>query len=132
LSLDGDQNAKRTIVLRMAADDNDDNNEKKKNEKETEYRNVATMFLSNFMGSNQDGPEKTNNANVDEDNDRLGDIDFSAPKFDNSNGDLELFAQLLDYELYNSEWFVTGNVSPTHFRDDFIFQDPDVKLQGIE
>eukprot|EP00558_Chaetoceros_sp_UNC1202_P008968 CAMPEP_0197247500 /NCGR_PEP_ID=MMETSP1429-20130617/29235_1 /TAXON_ID=49237 /ORGANISM="Chaetoceros sp., Strain UNC1202" /LENGTH=193 /DNA_ID=CAMNT_0042708419 /DNA_START=116 /DNA_END=697 /DNA_ORIENTATION=- len=41
-------------------------------------------------------------------------------------------AQILDYELYNKEWFVTGNVNPIYFTDSFEFQDPDVKLLGIE
>ena len=45
---------------------------------------------------------------------------------------IETLAKVLDYELFNKEWFVTGNVNPIYFSDDFEFQDPDVKLSGIE
>lgn len=57
-------------------------------------------------------------------------IDFDAAKF--SKVPLDTLAKILDYELYNKEWFVTGNVNPIYFSDDFEFQDPDVKLTGIE
>lgn len=39
---------------------------------------------------------------------------------------------ILDAELYEKEWFVTGNVNPIYFASNFRFQDPDVKLEGIE
>lgn len=45
---------------------------------------------------------------------------------------LETLAAVLDAELYEKEWFVTGNVNPIYFSDSFTFQDPDVKLTGIE
>eukprot|EP00980_Cylindrotheca_fusiformis_P010819 scaffold2447_cov110-Cylindrotheca_fusiformis.AAC.1 len=57
-------------------------------------------------------------------------IDFNAEKF--QKVDLDTLAGILDYELYNKEWFVTGNVNPVYFSDSFEFQDPDVKLSGIE
>ena len=58
-------------------------------------------------------------------------IDFVAPKF-SKRVDLPTLAAILDYELSNKEWFVTGNVNPIYFADDFEFQDPDVQLSGIE
>ncbi|KAL7432097.1 hypothetical protein ACHAXM_002938 [Skeletonema potamos] len=87
-----------------------------------EYRNGVTEFLSNFM---QRTPQE-----LGEDVDPLGDIDFSATKVPKMS--LEQLAATLDYELYEKEWFVTGNVNPIYFSDSFQFQDPDVKLSGIE
>ena len=68
----------------------------------------------------------------EEDNtvDPLADIDFNAPKSPKLN--LQDLASVLDYELYNKEWFVTGRVNPIYFDEKFTFQDPDVKLTGIE
>jgi len=66
--------------------------------------------------------------------DPLSSIDFDVPKFDRKalNVDLETFASVLDYELSRREWFVTGNVCPEYFDSKFKFEDPDVKLDGIE
>jgi hypothetical protein len=83
-----------------------------------EYRNAATKFLSSFMSKESD------------DKSPLDDIDFDAPKL--TNLPLSILAQALDAELYASEWFVTGRVNPVYFADSFSFQDPDVKLSGIE
>lgn len=85
-----------------------------------EYRNAPTAFLSNFMQKN----EEENTV------DPLADIDFSAPK--STKLPLETLAAVLDAELYKKEWFVTGRVNPVYFDDAFTFQDPDVKLTGIE
>ena len=87
-----------------------------------EYRNGVTEFLSNFM---QRTPEESGE-NVDP----LSGIDFSAPKVSKMN--LERLAATLDAELYEKEWFVSGNVNPIYFDDNFQFQDPDVKLTGVE
>ena len=85
-----------------------------------EYRNPVTSFLSNFM-QNKDQTKSE---------DLLANIDFDAPKIRKVS--LETLAAMLDSELYEKEWFVTGNVNPSYFDDDFEFQDPDVKLKGIE
>ena len=68
----------------------------------------------------------------EEDNtvDPLANIDFNAPKSPKLS--LQDLASVLDYELYNKEWFVTGRVNPIYFDEKFTFQDPDVKLTGIE
>lgn len=113
-----------------------------------EYKNFATTVLSNFMNPNMDqqqqqqqlqsAPSSTSNSN-DQENDILSSItnspidsiDFTASKFA-YDIDLETMAKVLDAELYQREWFVTGNVNPIYFDDDFRFEDPDVKLQGIE
>ena len=68
---------------------------------------------------------------VEEKQDPISLIDFNAPKL-TKKLDLETFAAVLDAELYEKEWFVTGNVNPIYFSDSFRFQDPDVKLEGIE
>jgi hypothetical protein len=85
-----------------------------------EYRNAVTGFLSNFM---------QNEAQMNKE-DPLAKIDFDAPKIGKVG--LETLAAMLDAELYEKEWFVTGNVNPSYFADEFEFQDPDVKLKGIE
>jgi hypothetical protein len=84
-----------------------------------EYRNGVTQLLSNFMQK-----EKKEQA------DPLADIDFNAPKV--AKMSLERLASALDRELYEKEWFVTGRVNPVYFDNGFQFQDPDVKLTGIE
>jgi len=94
---------------------------------EQEYRNAATQFLSIFMKKDD---EKEQEDGLTKKNDPLADIDFDAPKV--RKLDLETLAAVLDYELYESEWFVTGKVNPGYFSDDFRFEDPDVKLEGIE
>jgi len=86
-----------------------------------EYKNVATSILSNFM---QKDVMKDDTPTL------LDSINFDAPKFQKVK--LELLAQILDAELYDKEWFVTGNVNPIYFSTDFEFQDPDVKLSGID
>lgn len=83
-----------------------------------ERKNAAVSVLSNFV---QDDVA---------DNSLIDTIDFGAPKCPMLP--LETLAQVLDYELYNREWFVTGNVNPSYFSEKFEFQDPDVKLVGIE
>ena len=62
--------------------------------------------------------------------DPLANIDFNAPKARKRS--LEDLAKVLDAELIEKEWFVTGKVNPIYFDDNFQFQDPDVKLTGIE
>jgi hypothetical protein len=86
-----------------------------------EYKNAPTKILSNFMGSSADTASSINPIDL---------IDFDAKKF--QKVDLDTLAGILDYELYNKEWFVTGNVNPIYFSETFEFQDPDVKLSGIE
>lgn len=86
-----------------------------------EYKNAATSILSNFMRKN-----KMEEAPIDP----LANIDFDAPKIGKKN--LDTLASMLDKELYEKEWFVTGQVNPSFFADDFEFNDPDVKLSGIE
>ena len=93
-----------------------------KNDGNQQYRNVATEVLSNFM------QKKENDSS--EESDVIGTIDFQAAK--QPIRDLATLAAVLDYELYQSEWFVTGKVNPVYFADNFCFQDPDVTLEGIE
>jgi hypothetical protein len=87
-----------------------------------EYRNGITQFLSNFMQKNPYGEELKS--------DPLADIDFNAAKARKMS--LNKLASTLDKELYEKEWFVTGRVNPVYFDDGFQFQDPDVKLTGVE
>jgi len=95
-----------------------------------EYRNVATSILSNFMqkdDTTMDGEDGITNAN----DEAFNNIDFDAPKLSKVS-DLETLAAMLDAELYEKEWFVTGLVNPSYFADEFKFEDPDVKVNGIE
>jgi len=57
-------------------------------------------------------------------------INWDAPKRRKTS--LEKLAKDLEEELSKREWFVTGNVNPSFFDASFSFQDPDVKLKGIE
>lgn len=105
------------------SENGNDKNDDDKNMAVQEYRNPVTKILSNFMGGGKADKEE---AEVP-----LTEIDFAAPKLKRKLS-LERLAALLDAELYESEWFVTGKVNPIYFADSFCFQDPDVKLDGIE
>lgn len=107
------RNSRNNNIISLAAEDGDDDMSTV-----DEYRNAPTAILSNFMQKEEDTE------------DPFKDIDFNAPKL--SKLSLQDLAAILDYELYNKEWFVTGNVNPIYFGDKFQFQDPDVKLTGIE
>lgn len=74
---------------------------------------VASNFISN--------EEITNNFNV---------IDWDKPKM--KKIPLDSLAKKLEIELTKREWFVNGNVEPSYFSDDFTFQDPNVKTNGIK
>mmetsp|Transcript_30931 Transcript_30931/g.56053 ORF Transcript_30931/g.56053 Transcript_30931/m.56053 type:complete len:288 (+) Transcript_30931:65-928(+) len=104
----------------VAATKDDGSSDNKMSSDVEEYRNAPTAFLANFMQSD----------NEDTKVDPLADIDFDAPKSPNLG--LEVLAAVLDAELYDKEWFVTGRVNPIYFDDKFQFQDPDVKLTGVE
>jgi hypothetical protein len=105
------------------------------------YRNVATKFLGNFMQdkgsaaaaaaafSSSAGNQKQDAAAQ---GDPLADIDWNAPKLKAGTLNMETLAAVLDAELYEKEWFVTGRVNPIYFAESFRFEDPDVKLDGIE
>ncbi|KAL3807952.1 hypothetical protein ACHAXA_006172 [Cyclostephanos tholiformis] len=101
-----------------------------------EYRNVPTAFLSNFMqrsaSSSRYAATLENNvdANDDDDDPILSTIiDFDCPKIEKVK--IETLAAILDYELHEREWFVTGMINPRYFDDDFVFQDPDVRITGV-
>lgn len=84
------------------------------NAENQEYRNAPTKVLSNFMSKKE----------------LQSSIDFDCPKI--PKVPLEILAQALDASLYESQWFVTGRVDPRYFSDEFKFQDPDVKVSGLE
>lgn len=100
--------------------DKDSSNDKSRKE---DYRSPITEFLSNFMTKSKQSAKS--------EEDPLIDINFGASKLQQKL-DLDKLACVLDSELYHSEWFVTGKVNPIYFSESFVFQDPDVKLQGIE
>lgn len=83
------------------------------------YSNQITSILGNFIGGK----------NINERN-SLDSIDWNAKKVKGLS--ISAMAKRLDILLRKDGWFVTGNVDPTLFSDDFMFQDPDVKLTGIE
>ncbi|KAG7338494.1 hypothetical protein IV203_009128 [Nitzschia inconspicua] len=89
-----------------------------------EYRNAVTKILSNLMQK-----EKMEDGGTD--NNPISKINFGAPKISSSTS-LQTLAAALDFELSEKEWFVTGNVNPSYFSESFKFQDPDVKIDGIE
>ena len=131
-----------TIVTNAAMDDNDKSEGEMNGNIKAEYKNVATSILSNFMQNGDDSNKSDTNSDQIEssssegsnnkyaENPILSKIDFDAPKA--TNIPIGTLASILDYELYNKEWFVTGNVNPIYFDESFEFQDPDVQLKGIE
>jgi len=86
---------------------------------EEDYRNPLTALLSNFLPS-----EKKEATVVDS-------IDWDSNK-KRRKSSLAKLASDLEKALVKTEWFVTGNCDPTFFAYDFKFQDPDVKVSGIE
>lgn len=59
----------------------------------------------------------------------LAAIKWDAPKVPERN--LERNARRLEKALTSAEWFVTGQVQPALFSEDFVFKDPDVTLSGV-
>jgi Uncharacterized conserved protein (DUF2358) len=82
-----------------------------------EYRDPLTKVLGTFI----------NKENLD---DNISKIDWKMSKRKKTS--LQSLAKTLETELTKKEWFVNGNVDPSFFSDDFTFQDPDVKIKGIE
>ena len=109
------------LVALHASQQNDDSGD-------LDYKNLPTKILSNFMSKSEDGGSVTME---DAGPNPIDAIDFDAPKF-STKVDLPTLAAILDYELTEKEWFVTGNINPVYFSDDFEFQDPDVQLSGVE
>jgi Uncharacterized conserved protein (DUF2358) len=90
---------------------------KSSSETSEEYRDPVTKFLGAFISK-----EKSE--------DKLSLIDWNKPK--RKKVPLVSLAKTLEVELTKKEWFVNGNVDASFFSDDFTFQDPDVKIKGIE
>lgn len=84
-----------------------------------DYSNKVAELLSNFI------PKPGGKGST---NDPFQDIDFDAPKTRKMS--LDDLARELDRELRQREWFVTGQVNPIYFSNDFVFQDPDVRTEG--
>lgn len=84
--------------------------------REEEYVNPITGLAGRFLDSKGS-------------NDEL-DIEWNAPKATMLPA-AQLAARLED-GLRVNEWFVTGLIMPEYFADDFRFEDPDVKLNGIK
>eukprot|EP00614_Pseudopedinella_elastica_P012284 CAMPEP_0172610638 /NCGR_PEP_ID=MMETSP1068-20121228/30412_1 /TAXON_ID=35684 /ORGANISM="Pseudopedinella elastica, Strain CCMP716" /LENGTH=396 /DNA_ID=CAMNT_0013414397 /DNA_START=267 /DNA_END=1457 /DNA_ORIENTATION=+ len=89
-----------------------------------EYTNPVTAFLGNFL------PNAGTQSSGDADPDPLQSIDWDEPKAKGLR--IEKLTERLDKGLREREWFVTGMVLPELFDDNFFFQDPDVKLAGIQ
>ena len=110
-----------------------------------EYRNIVARFLSQLLPNNNNSNNNSNNNNV------LDKIEWTKPKRRKTS--LSILCKDLKSSIQDREWFVTGNVEPKFFDDNFAFQvyyiniviliillasncnyykDPDVKLKGIE
>ena len=88
--------------------------------KNQEFTNKLTEFMSYFVPKSK----------IPTPNMALDSIDWSKPKRHlTSLADLALD---LGDALRSSEWFVTGKVDPSFFSDDFVFEDPDIKVTGIK
>ena len=80
------------------------------------YLNPITAALGRFLPAQEASP--------------LDKIDWSVRK--QSGLSINKLALKLEKLLNEREWFVTGNVEPSLFDEDFEFKDPDVQLKGIE
>lgn len=83
-----------------------------------EYTNPLTQFLGLFLKETTDVISECDS------------INWKAPKRKKTS--MDRLAKDLEVALNKKEWFVTGNVDPSFFDSGFAFQDPDVKLKGIE
>lgn len=90
------------------------------NENGEKYRNKVVELLGALLPTAQ---RQKMSSPIDE-------IDFAVAK--KTGMTAEEMAQALETGLSSREWFVTGRVLPELFSDRFAFQDPDVKLKGIE
>jgi len=88
------------------------------------YKNKFVEWLGTFLpgGKATSGGVPGNEA--------IDAIDFSVPK--KSGISLEEMAEGVERGLSKREWFVTGQVLPELFSDEFAFQDPDVSLKGVQ
>lgn len=84
-----------------------------------EYVNPVTSFLGKFLPSAKSSVPTIADS-----------IDWQMKKRPRTS--FERLASDLQKSLTEREWFVTGNVDPKFFDSDFKFQDPDVKVNGIE
>jgi hypothetical protein len=91
------------------------------NLKPVEYINGITGFFGNFLPKTE---EVTSEISF------LDTIAWNKDKI--RRIPLTAMAMRLQWLLEEREWFVTGKVEPSYFDEDFKFQDPDVKVDGIE
>jgi len=63
--------------------------------------------------------------------DSLAGINFNAEKL-STKVDIMTMAQILDNEVFETEWLVTGRVNPVYFSDEFKFLEHGMMLMGIE
>lgn len=87
-----------------------------------DYSNPLAFILGKFLPAST--PSSTPTSIVD-----LIDFDKTSKRKKTS---LSKLASDLGQALKRKEWFVTGNVDPSFFSDDFRFSDPDVKVKGIK
>jgi len=83
-----------------------------------EYSDPVNRFLGRFLPLQRDVTAE------------LSGINFAAPK--QTGLKLEELAGLLEQRLTATEWFVTGEVDPTLFADNFAFKDDSVATTGIQ
>ena len=95
-------------------------------EGEEVYKNPVAAILGNFLPpSNPSSSSSPSSGGI------IDKIDFSSSKRRKKTS-LPKLASELSIALREREWFVTGNVAPSFFSEDFCFSDPDVKVKGIE
>lgn len=87
---------------------------------EEEYKNLFSKLASGFFNKE----EVASNNNV------IDAINWNVKK--RKTVTLKSMISILEKSLRQREWFVTGNVDPTLFSESFKFQDPDVKVSGVE
>mmetsp|Transcript_29732 Transcript_29732/g.42436 ORF Transcript_29732/g.42436 Transcript_29732/m.42436 type:complete len:247 (-) Transcript_29732:2317-3057(-) len=87
------------------------------NPNQLEYVNPLTKLLSNFLPSKEVASS-------------VAPVNWSISKY--ARKPLPKMILELESALKEKEWFVTGNVDPRFFDDNFSFEDPDVKVTGLK
>jgi hypothetical protein len=104
------------MIMQSKKDKSDENN--------VEYSDIMVSTLSNLLPGGGGTKSPPSQGTV------LDGINWGAPK--RRGLTIESMADALDAGLREKSWFVTGNIMPELFAENFLFTDPNVKLEGVE
>ncbi len=108
---------KTSVRMKVGGDDKND----------VKYNDFLVSTLGNFLPGGSGTGKSQSGTKLETELDR---IDWAAPKARGLS--MEALAKALESGLRKRSWFVTGNIMPELFSDNFSFKDPNVKLEGVE